>query len=139
MKPKHKKFFYKAFAYVGMKSFNGSDAIPIDLPVEFMSEGGCEAFIAENALNAEWPAGYPVPEVIGACDPICFCAIYRRQIAREWRKRPSRAVILIFAGYERMRRSVAEESILAKGGIVTDDVPDGYYFKAVWSFLRTLF
>lgn len=137
--PRHKKFFYKAFAFVSIKDFNGANAFPIDIPLEFMSSGGCEEFIDHNVLNAEWPEGHPVPSVIGACDPICFCAIYRRQLARSVFKRPSRALILLFAGFERMRRSVAEEALSAKGQNVGDFVPHGYHFTALWAFIKSLF
>ena len=136
--PKHKKFYYKPFAFVGIKDFRGADAFPIDIPREFMSRGGCEGFIDHNVLNAEWPEGYPVPSVSGACDPICFCAIYRRQLLRGWFRRPSRSLLLLFAGFERMRRSVAEESVLSKGGTVTRIAPEGYHFAALWAFIKSL-
>ena len=143
-KPRHKKFFYRPFLYVSAKDFNGLDSIPSELPFEFFSESSCQDFVSHNALNVQWPEGYLLPQVTGACDPICFCAVYRRQVARYWLKRPWRAWRLIWAGYERRRRSGAEEAGIdlmtqrkLEGDIIKSVSKRGYHVQTIFFFIKS--
>lgn len=136
----HKKSFYRIAAFVAVNDYQGKDSRPVSFPNEFMSSGGCQDFISRNNLDAEWP-GTHIPATTGVCVPDCFCAIYRRQIVRHLKTfNIYRAVTLIWFGYERMRRSVAEADLVDTEQPITSkyDIPSGHHYSALKEFTRSL-
>lgn len=135
----HKKHYYRVAAYISMMDFNGRNSVPVRIDKEFFSELDCHEFVSRNNLNAEWP-GYEIPATTGVCVPECFCQIYRRQIRRYARKGQFyRVITLLWFGFERMRRSVAEQdfSNTEKPIMSKHDVPSGYHWAALKGFIKS--